>query len=197
MWLLRDTIVDDELHEYKNLGLFSSNVEDNIHRTCKKVGLIFASNFDHCKVNLLVYMKLWKQACLLSLVFGTALGTELWMLTPTLLLMIERWQYWFLKHIFYVPELAPGPLLLKLSGPNSNESEVATKKLLFSGRLITEHKMTPLIKDLFDIRTKSFFDSDISSLGALPSIAESLEKFDLFYYFETWYNNSIFPTYTN
>ena len=34
-------------------------------------------------------------------------------------------------------------------------------------------------------RTKSFFDSDI------PSIAESLEKFDLFYYFETWYNGSI------
>ena len=197
VWLLRDTIVDDELHEYKNLGLFSSNVEDNIHRTCKKVGLIFASNFDRCKVNLLVYMKLWKQACLLSLVFGTELGTELWMLTPTLLLMIERCQYWFLKHIFYVPELAPGLLLLKLSGLNSNESEVATKKLLFSGRLITEHKMTPLIKDLFDIRTKSFFDSDISSLGTLPSIAESLEKFDLFYYFETWYNNSIFPTYTN
>ena len=199
VWLLRDTIVDDELHKYKNLGVlknyvgsFSSNVEDNIHRTCKKVGLIFASNFDHCKVNLLpVYMKLWKQACLPSLLFGT----ELWTLTPTLLLKLERCQYWFLKHILYVPELAPGPLLLKLSGLNSNESEVATKNL--SGQLITEHKMTPLIKDLFDIRTKSFFDSDISSLGILPSIAESLEKFDLFYYFETWYNNSIFPTYTN
>ena len=61
--------------------------------------------------------------------------------------------------------------------------------------------MTPLIKNLFDSRTKSFFDSDISSLGVLPSIAESeaesLKKFDRFYYFETWYNNSIFPTYPN
>ena len=57
--------------------------------------------------------------------------------------------------------------------------------------------MTPLIKNLFDSRTKSFFDSDISSLGVLPSIAESLEKFDLFYYFETWYNNCIFSTYLN
>ena len=73
VWLLRDAIVDDALHEYKNLGMlknyvgsFSSNLEDNIHRTCKKVGLIFASNFDRCKVNLLVYMKLWKQACLPS-----------------------------------------------------------------------------------------------------------------------------------
>ena len=150
VWLLRGTIVDDELHEHKNLGVlknnvgsFSSNVEDNIHRTCKKVGLIFASNFDRCKVNyLFVYMKLWKQACLPSPLFGT----ELWTLTPTLLLKLERCQYWFLKHIFCVPELAPGPLLLKLSVLNSNESEVATKKLLFSGRLITEHKMTPLIK---------------------------------------------------
>ena len=78
------------------------------------------------------------------------------MLTPTLLLKLERCQYWFLKHIFYVPEFAPGPLLLKLSGLNSIESEVATKKLLFLGRLITEPKMTPLIKNLFDGRTKSF-----------------------------------------
>ena len=48
------------------------------------------------------------------------------------------------------------------TGLNSIESEVATKKLLFLGRLITELKMTPLIKNLFDSRTKSFFDSDIS-----------------------------------
>ena len=64
VWLLRDIIVD-ELYEYKNLavqknyvGSFSSNVEDNIDRTRKKVGLIFASNFDRCKVNLLVFVKL-------------------------------------------------------------------------------------------------------------------------------------------
>ena len=129
------------------------------------------------QVNPLIYVKLWKQAFLPSLLFGA----ELWTLTPTLLLMLERCQYWFLKHIFYVPEFVPGPLLLKLSSLNSIESEVATKKLLFSGRLITEPKMTPLIKNLLDGRTKSFFDSDISSLGVLPSIVESLKKFDLFY----------------
>ena len=81
MWPLRDTIVD-ELYEYKNLGVlktyvgsFSSNVEDNIGKTRKKVGLIFASNFDRRKVNPLVYVKLWKQACLssLSIVWGGAL----------------------------------------------------------------------------------------------------------------------------
>ena len=69
---------------------------------------------------------------------------------------------------FYVPEFAPGPLLLKLSCLNSIESEVATKKLLFSGRLFTEPKMTPLIINLFNGRNKSFLDSDIPSL-ILPS----------------------------
>ena len=163
------------------MGSFSSNVEENIDRTRKKVGLIFASNFDRCKVNLLVYVKLWKQACLPSLLFGV----ELWTLTPTLLLKLERCQYWFLKHIFHVPEFAPGNLLLKLLGLNSIKSEVATKKLLFLGRLIAEPKMTPLIKNFFDSRTKSFFDSDISSLGVPPSIAESLEKFDHLIFFIT------------
>ena len=100
VWLLGDTILD-ELYEHKNLGVlkdylgsFSSNVEDNIDKTRKKVGLIFASNFDRRKVNPLVYVKLWKQACLPSLLFGA----ELWTLTPTLLLKLERCQYWFLKH---------------------------------------------------------------------------------------------------
>ena len=61
-WLLGDTIVD-ELYEYKNLGVlknyvgsFSSNVEDNIDKTRKKVALIFASNFDRRKVNPLIYV---------------------------------------------------------------------------------------------------------------------------------------------
>ena len=63
MRLLGNTTVD-ELNEYKNLGVlknygsFSSNVEDNIDKTHKKVGLIFASNFDCRKVNPLVYVKL-------------------------------------------------------------------------------------------------------------------------------------------
>ena len=121
VWLLGDK----NLGVLKNyVGSFSSNVEDNIDKTRKKVGLTFASNFDRRKDNPLVYVKLWKQACLPSLLFGA----EHWTLTPTLLLKLERCQYWFLKHIFHVPEFAPGPLLLKLSGLNSIEYEGATKK---------------------------------------------------------------------
>ena len=81
VWLLGDTIVD-ELYEYKNLGMvkhymgsLSSNIEDNIDKTHRKVDLIFASNFDRRKVNPLVYVKLWKQAGLPSLLFGAELWT--------------------------------------------------------------------------------------------------------------------------
>ena len=50
-WVLGNEIVD-ERYEYKNLGVvknyvgsFSSNVEENIDKTWKKAGMIFASDF--------------------------------------------------------------------------------------------------------------------------------------------------------
>ena len=52
-------------------------------------------------------------------------------------------------------------------GLNSIESEIAIKKLLFLGRLIKEPKTSLAMKSLFESRTKSFFDSDITSLGVL------------------------------
>ena len=124
-------------------------------------------------------------------------GAELFMLTPTLLLRLECCQSWFLKNIFNIPKFAPGPLLLALSCLNSVESEIATRKLMLLGRLINEPKMSPAVKSLFDSRTKSFFDSDITSLGVLPSIAEALHKYELFHYFKNWHNNSIFPIYSS
>ena len=197
-WFLGDTKVE-ELYEYKNLGVlknyvgsFSSNIDDNIDKTREKVGMMFSSNLDRRKVNPLIYVKFWRQACLPTLLFGA----ELFTLTPTLLLRLERCQSWFLKNIFYVPKFVSGPLLQKLSGLNSIESEIAIKKLLFLGRLIKEPKMFPVVKSLFDSRTKSFFNSDIPSLGVLPSSAEVLHKYQLFDYFENWHDSSTFPTYT-
>ena len=56
-WPLGDTKVE-EPHEYKNLGVlkncvgsFSSNIDNNIEKTRKKVGMLFSSNFDRRKVN--------------------------------------------------------------------------------------------------------------------------------------------------
>ena len=79
---------------------------------------------------------------------------------------------------------------------NSIESEIAIKKLLFLGHLIKELKMSPAVKSLFDSRTKNFFDSNITSLDVLPSIAEALHKHELFDCFENWHDSSTFPNYT-
>ena len=163
-WILEDDTID-ELYEYKNLGIlkncigsFSSNVEDNINKTRENAGMIFSSNFDRRKVN---PFKFWSQACLPFLLYGS----ELFTLTPSLLAKLERCQQWFLKNIFCVPRL-----ILKLSGLNSIESEIALRKFLFFGGMITENKLTPTVRNLFHYRVQSFSDESVSSLGIPPSI---------------------------
>ena len=175
-WILGDGTVD-ELYEYKNLGVlknyigsFSSNVEEDINKTRKKAGMIVSSNFDCRKVNPFIYIKFWSQVCLPSLLYGS----ELFTLTSSLLAKLERCQQWFLKNIFYVPNFAAIRLILTLSGLNSIESEITLRKLLFLGRIITENKLTPTVKNLFYYRVDSFLDKSISSLGILPGICEAL-----------------------
>ena len=68
-------------------------------------------------------------------------------------------------------------------------------KLLFLGRLVTEPKVAPSMRNLVRSLTESLFDKDVKSIGILPSICEALNKYDLFNYFETWFNSSTFPTY--
>ena len=106
-------------------------------------------------------------------------------------------QQWFLKNIFFVPKFAPRLLLLRVSGLNSIESEISIRKLLFLGRLLTREKMAPVVRSLFRTRSQSFFDSNIVSLGVIPSICEALHKYDLFSYFDFWFSNSDFPTYSS
>ena len=113
-------------------------------RLVKKSGIIFSSNFDRRKVSPLIYIKFWRQACVSTLLYGT----ELFTLTPSLLTKPERCQQWFLKNIFYVPKFAPRLLLLRLSGLNSVESEISTRKLLFLGRLLTGENMAPVQSEI-------------------------------------------------
>ena len=58
--------------------------------------------------------------------------------------------------MFFVPKSTPKQLLLKLSELNCVESEIALRKFLFLGRLITETKMTHVLRKLFDTRAESF-----------------------------------------
>ena len=102
---------------------------------------------------------------------------------------------WFQKIIFFVPKFAPNLSILQLAGLNSIESEIDIRKLLFLGRLLTEPKMTFVVKSLFQSRAASYFDPNIKSIGVLPSICDTLCKYNLFVYFETWFHNSVFPCY--
>ena len=106
-WLLGESYVD-ELYEYKNLGVtnnyvgsFSSNVEDKIEKTHKKAGMLFLANINRRRTSPLMYVKFWRQACLPALLFGS----ELFTLTSSQLLKLDHWQSWFLRTIFYAPNL--------------------------------------------------------------------------------------------
>ena len=155
--------------------------------------MIFSSNLNRLKINPLIYVKFWRQACLPSLLYGA----EVFTLTPTSLTKLECCQSWFLKIIFYVPKFAPNLLLQRLSGFNSIESEIAIRKLLFLGRLITEPKMAQSVRSLFMSRAESYFAANVTSVGVLPSIIEALNKHDLFHFFVAWSHDSTFPTYSN
>ena len=174
-WALGDDTVE-ELYEYKNLGVlknycgsFASNISGDIDKTRKKAGMIFSSNVDRRKTNPLIYVKFWRQACLPSLLFGA----ELFTITPSLLLELGCCQSWFLKKLFYVPDFAPLALLLRLTELNSIEDEIDMRKLLFLGRLVTEPKMAPSVRNLLRSQTESLFDKDVKSIGILLSICEA------------------------
>ena len=71
---------------------------DDVDKTRKKAGMIFASGFNCRKVNPFVYIKFWYQACLPSLLYGV----ELFTVTPTLIEKFERCQ---MKISFLFPNL--------------------------------------------------------------------------------------------
>ena len=155
-WFLGDTKVE-VLYEYKKLDVFknyvasvSFNTDDNIDKTRKKLVCYFLPILIVGKSVLLFMLS---SACLPACLPTLLYGAELFMLTPTLLLRLERCQSWFLKNVFYVPKFAP--LLLALSCVKSVESEIVVRKLLLLGRLIKEPKMSPAMKSLFHSRTKA------------------------------------------
>ena len=67
--------------------------------------------------------------------------------------------------------------------------------MLYLGRLILDAKTAPVVRNLFESRTQSYFDTNIASKGVLISICEILHKYDLFSYIESWFSDSAFPTY--
>ena len=57
--------------------------------------------------------------------------------------------------------------------------------------------MAPTVRNLFQCRAESYFDTSLTSAGVLLSISEAVVKYDLLQHFESWYNSSTFPSYEN
>ena len=53
------------------------------------------------------------------------------------------------------------------------------------------------LRNLLRSQTESLLDKDVKSIGILPSTCKALNKYDLFNYFEIWFNSSTFPMYSN
>ena len=114
-----------ERKEYKHLGVTknyanscSGDIDEAIKKARHKGGMILSMGFDRKKVNPLIYIKLWKQTCLPSLVFGS----ELWSLTKTDIACLECCQNWFIRKVFHLPKFSSHLLLLKISGLISVEN---------------------------------------------------------------------------
>ena len=57
--------------------------------------------------------------------------------------------------------------------------------------------MSSICLQLLKSGTEGYFDTTIiTSVGVMLSISDVLVKCDLFQYFESWFNDSTFPTYT-
>ena len=175
-WILGDTKVD-ELYEYKNLGVlknyagsFTSSILDNIEKTRKKAGMIFSSDFDRRKTKPLIYIKFWKQACLLCLLFGA----ELFSLNKSQLCQLERCQQWFLKNVFYVPKFAPGHLLLKISNLNSIESEIDLKNSCFWVVQLPNLICLQWLRVCFEAERPVFFRLTLPLLGFYQAFVKPL-----------------------
>ena len=109
--------------------------------------MILSMAFDRHKVNPLIYIKLWKQTCLPSLVFDS----ELWSITKTDIACLEHCQNRFIRKVFNLPKFSSHLPLLKISSLISVENGAAKRKLIFFARMALSTSDTVLCK-LFQVR---------------------------------------------
>ena len=129
----------EEDDQYKNLGVvknyvgsFQFDIDKAIEKMSKKAGMVLNGCTDRKKTNPTIYIMLWKQVCLPSLLFGS----ELWIISQSQLTALERCQKWFLQKVFNLPKFTNGPVLMKVSGLRSIEAEIHYRKLLFFARIL-------------------------------------------------------------
>ena len=171
-WKLGDEVVEGS-NEYKNLGIvkncvgsFQSDVDEAIGKTRKKAGMILNGCSDRKHTNPLICKKLWRQACLPTLLFGS----ELWILRQTQILELERCQSCLLRKVFHLPKFCDDAILTKISGLWYIESAVNYRKLLFIAHAINRSSEDNVLKLLL-LRIGSFLRQPYDSIGLVKDLA--------------------------
>ena len=123
-------------------------------------------------MNPLIYIKLWKQTCFPSLVFGS----ELWSLTKTDIACLERFRNWFVRKVFNLPKFFSHLLSLKIS--------------VFMALSTSD---TVLCK-LFQARVRSFLTIQNNSFDFIKDVVFLMHKYGLSDYFDNWTGNTRFPS---
>ena len=178
----------EEVKEYTNLGLyknycgsFATSIDENITNARKKAGP-------------LVFLKIWKQACIPCLLFGS----ELWNLTLFDIEKLERCQRWFARKVFYLPNHSDGFSLQSISGLTSVELQINIRKLFFFARIVRNDDMSPAVRDIFRFRAKEYFrNPDCIPTRFMDDIVGPLKKYDLHSYFIMWINADLLPSYSS
>ena len=152
-----------------------------LQKTRKKAGMISSGCTDRKNTNPLIYIKLWKQACLPTLLFGS----ELCILSQTQVLQLERCQRWFLRKVFHLPKFCDSIILTKISGLWSVESAVNYRKLLFFARTINRSPKDNVYQLLL-LRIDNFLNHPDRSTGFIKDNTEICKKYDLFDLFLSW-----------
>ena len=131
---------------------------------------------DRTHTNPLIYIKLWRQACLPTLLFGSEFG-----LKQTQILDLERCQSCFLRKVFHLPKFCDNSILTKISGLWS----VNYRKLLFIVRIINRSSKDNVYRLLF-LRIGSFLKQPSDSIGFVKDLAAVFKKYDLQYMTSFW-----------
>ena len=152
--------------------------------------MLFSANFVRKCVNLMIYLKFWKQACIPVLLFRA----EIWSLTSTHLENLERCQRWFIRRLFHLPDYTSNEILAIVSGIPSVATIINQKKLYFLGKIITLPKIPDVVKAVMKSRFLDFFDGDNSSPHSfLHDIVCLPEKYDLMTCVLFWKTPPSFP----
>ncbi|PJE78122.1 hypothetical protein CI610_02944 [invertebrate metagenome] len=181
--------------EITHVGILLNDKHNSIERTkqaCTKLKsgtmALLRSGVHQCALNPLTIAKILKIK-----VYPSALyGCELWVLSNTELLMLERAQHFIVKSIQGFGKRTRTDMCTSLIGWLSIEAYIDIKKLLYLGRICRMNRNN-LICRVFISRFFMYIVNNCSQKGFIPDIVRILKKYNLYEYIVLFLDDGSFP----